>query len=518
MNEIFFLYDAVLALIIFALLSSLTKNYLFYLGMIVSLVLFNWQIIPYLDRPFFDDAQTQRLFIGTLPFWDILNHYYPDNRHPPLFYLVLSFFLDWSTEEWVARLPALIFGTLSLVGLCFLGKECKNEWVGVVATVLMASHPLFLEQCGQVSDVSLFLSLLIASNIILLRYISKPKTMTLGLLVLLETGMVWSYYMGIVVLFVHVILLVRNASWAEYRWGIVGLTILNLPVFNSFSKLIIQDLQFRDSVTQNPEHLWGNENRLSLVVDYVNLFSFGGKWEFTALLLFSGLIWFKKNLNPKVYIHIQLLLLAGLVLSFGAPVVRLKSYYALFALPSLCLLVALGATSLGQWVSFPILTVLGIAINTSSSSHQQIMSTALYPNNGFVFAELAAYIKKEETPTILVADAENNYSLLLYYLEDDPVEHYSSCVNVSGAAMGCSSGSMTIQTLTPLTKMTEGWQRNAVEYLEQNMSVPYWLMYNPRFKNELVLQHIDEMCIKKKDWGPINQITLYQCKPSASVP
>jgi len=514
LNGFIFLVYGSLVWVAFAIrLSIRTKKILFSLSILGVLLLFNWQVVPYLTRPFFDDAQTQRLFIGTLPFFDIANYLYSDIRHPPLFYLVLSFFLDWSTAEWVARLPALIFGNISLVGLCFLGKEIKHQWVGVIAALLLGTHPLFLEQCGQVSDVSLFLSLIIAATIVLFRYVSTPNRITLGLLILLETGMIWSYYMGFVVLIVHLFFLVRHVSWRDYLWGLLLLAVMIKPIVMSLIKLIIGDWKFRQNVAYNPEHLWGDEDRISLLLEYVNLFSFGGFWPVTVLVLILVFVWSRKHPSHNLSVHIQLLVLGGLVLSFGAPLVRLKTYYALFAMPSLCILIAIGATCWGRWASSTLLGLIGILISDPTFAHQQITSRSFFPENGSVYAELGEHIKKKQEPKLLISDAENNYSLLLYYLVDNPEEHYSKCVNVPGAAVGCLSGTFDIQTLTRLSELKEGWKQSAVEYLHQKSSGAYWLLYNPLFKNELLMKHIDEMCIMKRDWGPVNRVTLYQCNP-----
>ena len=73
---------------------------------------------------------------------------------------------------------------------------------------------------------------------------------------------------------------------------------------------------------------------------------------------------------------------------------------------------------------------------------------------------------------------------------------------------------MNIQTLTQLTLLSEGWQQRATDYVQKNISVPYWLIYIPQFENKALLDHAEKECHLEKEWGPSNPLVLYYCDPS----
>jgi 4-amino-4-deoxy-L-arabinose transferase-like glycosyltransferase len=67
--------------------------------------------------------------------------FYPeDNGREGLYVNVAAAFVEWfGNEPWALRLPAAIFGILTVAGVYLLGAECFGAWTGLAAAFLLAT-------------------------------------------------------------------------------------------------------------------------------------------------------------------------------------------------------------------------------------------------------------------------------------------------------------------------------------------------------------------------------------------
>lgn len=114
--------------------------------------------------------------IARLPLANILSAAGSD-FHPPLFYLLLHFWLPLADKsEWLIRLPNIILGTLTIPGLYFLLKaffpKDKNN-LPLIASFLLAINPLHIYYSMELRMYSLNTLLAILSWLFLVKWMKK---------------------------------------------------------------------------------------------------------------------------------------------------------------------------------------------------------------------------------------------------------------------------------------------------------------------------------------------------------
>lgn len=87
-----------------------------------------------------DEFHTLRVAREAL-FW---NEGIPGDQHPPLYYLLLQFIVQYRTSEFWLRLPSAVFGILALPVVWQIGATLNQRRWGLLATALFALSPLFI--------------------------------------------------------------------------------------------------------------------------------------------------------------------------------------------------------------------------------------------------------------------------------------------------------------------------------------------------------------------------------------
>ncbi|MFH1453796.1 MAG: glycosyltransferase family 39 protein [Armatimonadota bacterium] len=112
------------------------KSYIAILTMVIALAL----ILRYFK------ADTMNLWLDEAfgywlslqPLSNILKYIYNMDAHPPLFYFFLHFWVKAGHNPLTLRLPGIILGSLSLIGVYLLGKELINKQAGLIAAFMTA--------------------------------------------------------------------------------------------------------------------------------------------------------------------------------------------------------------------------------------------------------------------------------------------------------------------------------------------------------------------------------------------
>lgn len=76
---------------------------------------------------------------------------------------------DQRPREWVVRLPAFLFGMLSLAAIAWLGAWLGFPWAGIAAAAILALHPWHLRFTSEVRGYTLVMLLTTLGPILLLR-------------------------------------------------------------------------------------------------------------------------------------------------------------------------------------------------------------------------------------------------------------------------------------------------------------------------------------------------------------
>jgi len=469
-----------------------------------------------LDLPFDADYMTQRLFFGSLDIGDILAHDYPDQRHPQLFYLVLHFFLYFGHQEWLARLPAVLFSLGSAVALFALARPYLGGLRSLVGVLLFMLSTSFFEHSRDVSDLSLFIMLALLACHLFLRCLREPTLRRLILLAAVETAMFYAYYMAVLVLFaqfVIVMVIARSRKFLRLWIALGSACLLALPAFWDLVTLVLADVGTRQVAGQFPAHVWGEQAGVQLFSEFAALLVpatlFGVLLPLLALL--GACRWGRRSWKrPEFLLLVVLLLVSLLVIGLAVVLVRLRPYYLLFLLPPFLILVVAGCLGLpgsgtrvvraAGWV------VMGLLIFVHANDLAWRAPRIMSAEGRGHFRRVGAVIR-HGGPDTVVADPDMLHTILIYYSFPRPLEMYRQC-RWDDQPVHCRRGSQRFVSLTGMSRMRAGWDQVALERLEELGNDPFWFVYTRRFENPTLLAHLRARCSNRGEWGPL---LLYRC-------
>lgn len=151
----------------------------------------------------------------------------PQFEKPVLFYwLVESSFKVFGVNEFAARLPSAVCGTLGVIAIFFFGRLFFNNRVGFLSAIILATNVEYVvlsRAC--ITDMALFLFMLSASLFFLLGYFRERghyyilSAASMGLAVLTKGPIFLALFLGIVLAF---LILARDLK-----------AILKMPVWQS---------------------------------------------------------------------------------------------------------------------------------------------------------------------------------------------------------------------------------------------------------------------------------------------
>jgi mannosyltransferase len=163
------------------------------------------------DSLWLDEIFTMR--IAREGIWEALA---PQRDHPPLNYLLTALTVSALGEnEFAARLPPLVAGTLALPLLVVLGRSLRQPQAGWWAALLLAVSPLHLKYTQEARHYALLMSLSLLSYILLFRALRRPRRrrwLAYGAATALG---LYSHYGALIVLATQIVLL---APWLWRQW------------------------------------------------------------------------------------------------------------------------------------------------------------------------------------------------------------------------------------------------------------------------------------------------------------
>ncbi|MCX6999829.1 MAG: glycosyltransferase family 39 protein, partial [Candidatus Sumerlaeota bacterium] len=129
--------------------------------------------------------------------------------HAPLFYVILFFFIKvFGIAEWTGRLPAILSGAGTVAALYFLAREVGNIRTGILASLLLAISPFFIEFSREIHPYSLTALFAVLSWFWLIRVIKRGKSRDAILYSLASACMILTFYLGIIIVLSQLLLLI----------------------------------------------------------------------------------------------------------------------------------------------------------------------------------------------------------------------------------------------------------------------------------------------------------------------
>ncbi len=161
----------------------------------------------------------------------IANSIIAANAHPPLYYYLLRAVGSVSDDFVWLRVPALVFGTLSIAALYRLGTRVGGSVCGIAAALVLALSPGAIELSQVARPYALQLFLLIGATGVLLRYLRSRRARLLVAYSIWMLASVLTHYSSFLVLTGFAVVLGATAIFRHFsarEWR--DLAIAHAPV------------------------------------------------------------------------------------------------------------------------------------------------------------------------------------------------------------------------------------------------------------------------------------------------
>ncbi|MDC3957221.1 hypothetical protein KEG38_25400 [Polyangium jinanense] len=373
--------------------------------------------ILHLDLPFVHDQDVQRLFTGALPMGEILTGKGLEDRHPPLWFVVLHAAGTFGGSEAVMRAPAAIAGALLSPAIVWGARLVRGRAgaLGAIAALVVAVSPELVARSREVSEIPLFGLLVVVTCALAARLAKAPsRAARLGLAV--STALLaWTYYLaplviaGVLLGFVAA----RKPLWRVAHPIGVG-AALGAPAFILLGMTIVRDHGAREVAARFPELAWGDSapgGMLGYVIEeVVKCVGPGVIYLGIGTTLFGFLV-------PRcagALVPAGALLVAMIGVSYASGFARVQPYYIAAVAPVLALAVALAPE---ERVPAWLWSILGVvAVSTFFILPRPRPHRAYLPDVDACmprFAAIAAGRSEKRIVTVAHYDA----TLLAYYLQ-----------------------------------------------------------------------------------------------------
>lgn len=195
-----------------------------------------------------DEACTFK--IASFPLSGIWNIAATTDPHPPLFYIIEHFMLVFGQNEFVLRFIPALFGILTIPIFYFIGKEFRDESVGITMAALLTFSPFHIYYSQEARAYTMMLFYFSIALFFLLYSLCTNKKYSWILFGIFSALTFWTHYYSIIFLtliFMFILFLrIRpdmKCMKEPYRYGIsiVIFTLFCLPltliIFSLYNQL-----------------------------------------------------------------------------------------------------------------------------------------------------------------------------------------------------------------------------------------------------------------------------------------
>jgi len=155
------------------------------------------------------------------------------DNHPPLYYLILHFFLQYGSNEFILRLSSIIAGTLTIPVVYLLGKKLFSPLIGLLSSTLMTLSPMHIYYSQEARMYPLFTLLTVSSIYFFIDFSNrKPNCKSWIGYVGLATLSLYTHYFGLLLLGLSLVYVVFIYVWKKLfiknilSYGAAFLTVL----------------------------------------------------------------------------------------------------------------------------------------------------------------------------------------------------------------------------------------------------------------------------------------------------
>lgn len=374
--------------------------------------------LPHLDLPFTHDQDVQRFFTGQLPLGEILTGKGLEDRHPPLWFVVLHVTGLFGQTETIARLPAAISG--ALIGPAIIwGARLVRRRAGpssALCGLIVTISPELVRRSREVSEIPFFALLVIAAVALSVRLSSSASIQMKRSLALVIALLAWTYYLAPLVILGIVLTLAATRTLRKDTLVALGLgAVAGAPALLLGAWTILRDHGARSVAASFPGLAWGQRSPVETLSELVTQASASiGAATICAATFVAVAAWLlRRDAGPFVAFGVTITTALGI--AFASQFARVQPYYLVAIVPALPLALALGPSARGRakrawvWVCGAILLVFARGSLPGAGLSYLPDTDAFMPR----FASFA--LKRSESRIVVVAHYDA--TLLAYYIE-----------------------------------------------------------------------------------------------------
>lgn len=304
-----------------------------------------------------DELHTAATCGPGVPFERFLFIYTHDN-HPPLYYFIEWIWLNLvGTGDNKVRFPSVVFGTLGIYAIYFIGTKIKNTTVGLIAAAVLCINVFHIEYSQEARQYALFFLLVTFSFAFLYDILINKKQSKANaiLYTVFTTCFLYTHYFGVYLLMTQAMMvgvfylyekksLLEIMKPNEYRLIFIS-AFVSVILFSPMIPVLIRLTGFQDGREAPSQFVY---------IEY--LFDFFGKNPFVLLVFFfslATLLLKKKFIKENKLAILFILLWIGISLFIpyaksllSAPTMHIR--YVTGSYPILVLIVALGIYSISN--------------------------------------------------------------------------------------------------------------------------------------------------------------------------
>ncbi len=326
-----------------------------FLGLILRLISLNQSL-------WLDEATSA--LAAKMPLTDFFAKFLPGDFHPPLYYLILHFWVKiFGTSEILLRAPSIIFGLGTVYMIYLIGKKLFDQKTGLITSFLLSTsglHIYYSQEARMYSLAAFFVSLSV--------YLFLQKKWILFSIIL--AAIAATDYVSLLIL--PAFILIDQKNWKKISTALIPTFVF----FAVWSKTFLR--QLLGGLSQTGSNWWnilGTPSFKNIALIPVK-FMFG-RISFDnnivyALAVFFGFLSFgyvilrrpcKVKPCKVIWLWLAVPVILGVILSFKIP--TLSYFRFLFALPAFYLLTAFGIEKIGRYKNFWFGLLIAINLFTS---------------------------------------------------------------------------------------------------------------------------------------------------------
>jgi mannosyltransferase len=331
---------------------------------------------------------------------------YCKQDQPPIYFVLLhTWFKAFSYNDYSGRLVALIVGVLGVLTMFFLGRELKNNQVGLMSSFLTAINYFHLDFSRQVRFYSLVFLFSALSYFFFIRIFKRQKPIDFILYALSTGALLNTHYFGMVVFVSQFILFITIIIWKRIRdrkfiFYSLASGVAAALTFAHWLPVVLSDLTI-------PQFHVAQVKWYFLAEFYYIYFRDIVICVIGAFLTVLALQRIMPRLKDKTASIEEIILLGWIILGFGIPLLysilrmpMLDYKYSFIVLPAILLLFALGFDAFdSQRLKKYIIPVLFFSFLNTALFAKSVYYVPYPPEQ---WREAAKEIVKTDSPTQIV--------------------------------------------------------------------------------------------------------------------